>query len=198
MFAKARTWPIPPSDAIPREWRARGAKETRKSEEARSSPPTDSEHDLPSLNAFIVDHMAAIIEEWQTYAASLEVMEGMDVESFRSEATAVLSELVSHMRVSQTSLEQQDKSRGLDLRRFLTQSAAKKHGAARRERGFTAVQLVAEIRALRATVIRLWVAQLRSADLDTVYELTRFHEAIDQAMSDSIANYSQRPAQSPA
>jgi signal transduction histidine kinase len=52
--------------------------------------------------------------------------------------------------------------------------------------------MVAEFRALRASVIRLWTRQqggeLRAADVE---DLTRFNESIDQALAESVARYNE-------
>lgn len=51
--------------------------------------------------------------------------------------------------------------------------------------GFNINQLVAEYRALRASVLRLWIDECQPAapDLD---EVMRFNEAIDQAVAESV------------
>ncbi|HET7234352.1 MAG TPA: HAMP domain-containing sensor histidine kinase, partial [Longimicrobium sp.] len=70
-------------------------------------------------------------------------------------------------------------------------TAAEEHGAGRAESGFTVEQMVSEYRALRASVIRLWAqgqGELGPADLD---DLTRFNEAIDQSLAESISRYTE-------
>ncbi|HYH81997.1 MAG TPA: HAMP domain-containing sensor histidine kinase, partial [Longimicrobium sp.] len=59
----------------------------------------------------------------------------------------------------------------------------------RAESGFTVEQMVSEYRALRASVIRLWTrarGELAPADLE---DLTRFNEAIDQSLAESVTRY---------
>ena len=49
--------------------------------------------------------------------------------------------------------------------------------------------MVSEYRALRASVVKLWVAHhqiLGNTDID---DLTRFNESIDQAVTESVAHY---------
>ena len=55
--------------------------------------------------------------------------------------------------------------------------------------GFDINQLVAEYRALRASVLRLWTQRVRArrTDLD---DIIRFNEAIDQALAESVAFFS--------
>jgi len=45
-------------------------------------------------------------------------------------------------------------------------------------------QMVSEFRALRASVIKLWEAQLTKATKADVSDLTRFDESIDQAIAE--------------
>lgn len=140
---------------------------------------------------FILSHIDAILDEWQRYVQTLPPAHGMDAADFRTDARAILEAIASDMGVVQSELEQEDKSKGLDLHRFRTQtSAAESHGAIRYSQGFAAAQLIGEYRALRASVIRLWMAQLDSADLSSLNSLVRFNEALDQAMSESVARFS--------
>jgi hypothetical protein len=53
-------------------------------------------------------------------------------------------------------------------------------------------QMVAEYRALRASVIKLWETQRgRATDVD-FRDLTRFNEALDQQMIESIHHYTEK------
>src|SRR3954469_16884261 len=63
------------------------------------------------------------------------------------------------------------------------------HGVLRHLAGFDLRQLAAEFRALRASVLRLWLKR-GVEDATAFYQMTRFNEAIDQALAESIANYS--------
>ena len=69
-------------------------------------------------------------------------------------------------------------------------TAAGEHGAGRAASGFTVAQMTAEYRALRASVVRLWTATLdRALAARDVEDLTRFHEAVDQALAESLARF---------
>jgi len=59
----------------------------------------------------------------------------------------------------------------------------------RAEVGFTVVQMVAEFRALRASVVRLWTAQQPYSGAPELDDLIRFNEAIDQAIAESLVRY---------
>jgi signal transduction histidine kinase len=69
-------------------------------------------------------------------------------------------------------------------------SAAGEHGAGRAESGFTVAEMTAEYRALRASVVRLWIAaQGRALAEQDLEDLTRFHEALDQALAASLVRF---------
>jgi signal transduction histidine kinase len=68
-------------------------------------------------------------------------------------------------------------------------SAAEIHATLRLNDGFNIDQMVSEYRALRASVVKQWVARNQPiADTD-INDLTRFNEAIDQAIAESVAEY---------
>jgi signal transduction histidine kinase len=60
----------------------------------------------------------------------------------------------------------------------------------RAKHGFTAAQTVSEFRALRATILRLWAGRTREVAASDLEDMTRFNEAVDQALMESISRYS--------
>ena len=74
--------------------------------------------------------------------------------------------------------------------------SATTHGILRQLVGFDLVQLAAEYRAVRATVLRLWTKELVTADATALEDVARFNEGVDQALAESIASYSDRVANS--
>ena len=75
-------------------------------------------------------------------------------------------------------------------------TAATAHGALRHLSGFNLLQLGAEYRALRASVIKLWRAHLSKEHHGALDDLTRFNESVDQALAESIASYADELARS--
>jgi signal transduction histidine kinase len=69
------------------------------------------------------------------------------------------------------------------------QTSAQAHGGDRLWQGSNQVQGLAEFRALRATVIRLWMNSSPPIDDSAMYQLIRFDEGIDQAVSESTARF---------
>ncbi|MGZ3252678.1 MAG: sensor histidine kinase, partial [Burkholderiaceae bacterium] len=95
----------------------------------------------------------------------------------------------------QNSEKQYEKSQGQAPDIEKKPSAASIHGAMRQASNFSLLQLSAEYRALRATVLRLWLPQVAEMSANTTYEMIRLNEAIDQALAESVVTYSARAEQ---
>ena len=149
------------------------------------------------LARFITEHLEEILVEWEVFAASLlppgAVMTSL---ALRDHASEVLLAIAEDIESEQTDLEQAYKSKGFAQIAEATRTAAMTHGALRHLAGFDLRQLAAEFRALRASVLRLWLKQGSPLDETALYETTRFNEAIDQALAESISNYSDEVARS--
>ena len=113
----------------------------------------------------------------------------MDVAQLRDHAREILETIVEDMTSSQTDTEQNRKARGKGRLMALALDFARKHANRRHEEGFNVNQVVAEYRALRASIIRLWTQEAKTVDADALYELTRFNEEIDQAMTYSVEEF---------
>ena len=148
------------------------------------------------LARFIIENLEELLVEWEAFALSL-LSQGQEMTSLalRDHATQIQIAIAEDIESNQTDLEQAYKSKGFVPIAEATKTAAMTHGALRYLAGFDLRQLAAEFRALRASVLRLW---LRSGaeDETAVYQMTRFNEAIDQALAESIANYSDEVARS--
>ena len=148
------------------------------------------------LSQFITENLEPILAEWEAFAASLLASgEQMTSLALRDHASQILKAIAEDIETDQSDLEQAYKSKGFAPIAAATRSAAMTHGALRHLAGFDLRQLAAEFRALRASVLRLWLKQ-GSGDSTSLYQLTRFNEAIDQALAESITNYSNEVARS--
>lgn len=137
------------------------------------------------LADFITENMEAILQEWESFAATLSpAAEEMSDRALRDHAPQILAAISKDMKSAQSWQEQSDKARGraTDSR---IETAAQTHGLLRALHNFDINQLVAEYRALRASVTRLWIDEHPQDDLE-VEELIRFNEAIDQAIAESV------------
>jgi signal transduction histidine kinase len=148
------------------------------------------------LSAFVAANIEPILAEWEDFARSTIPATGtMTTLAIRDHAREILLTIVADMESVQTEAQRHIKSEGRAPATGV-RSSADKHGSLRQLVGFDLNQLGAEFRALRATVLRLWAANARSAGLEELEEVTRFNEGIDQALAESIASYSEHVATS--
>lgn len=113
----------------------------------------------------------------------------MDAAAFRDHIPEIIAAVVQDLRTPQGAEQQLAKSEGRDSQLDGPKSAARSHGRLRAKSGFNIDQMVAEYRAMRAAVLRLW-ADVRTLDQDAVQDMIRFNEAIDQAVAESVADFS--------
>ena len=149
------------------------------------------------LYQFINQHIEDIIGEWETFADTLgPAADAMSQLALRDHAKGILEAIALDIATRQNPVEQLEKSQGLaaDEKEDL-KSAASIHGSLRQASDFSLTQLSAEYRALRATVLRLWLPTVDQMSGSTVQEMVRFNEAIDQALAESIVTYSARADQ---
>lgn len=139
------------------------------------------------LTEFIARNHDAIIADWVAFAATLRPWsDGRSTKSLRNHAEQLLSAVVSDMETPQTAEQKSDKSHGLTRRGKLAH-VGQMHAEQRLATGFDLEQLVSEYRALRASIMRLWSEDGHGGDAD----VTRFHEAIDEGLSESAVRYSE-------
>lgn len=149
------------------------------------------------LAQFIGDNLEKILAEWEAFAASLNVAgQPMTSLALRDHARQILLAIAEDIESNQTAVEQAYKSKGFVPIAEATRTAAMTHGALRYLSGFDLRQLAAEFRALRASVLRLWLRRGVDGEESALYQMTRFNESIDQALAESIANYSDEVARS--
>ena len=143
------------------------------------------------LHDFILTNRESILREWEAFARTCSPASvTMGVEALRDHANAMLTVIARDLTTAQGRRDQSDKSKGLaPPSEAAPPTAAEEHGAGRAGSGFTVAQMVAEYRALRASVLRLWTTaqgELGPAEID---DLVRFNEAVDQALAESIAEF---------
>ncbi|MDP9108453.1 MAG: ATP-binding protein [Pseudomonadota bacterium] len=150
------------------------------------------------LPDFIETSLPEIIAEWVDFASTLlPSAEALNPLALRDHAPQILSAIAADIRRPQSLVEQSAKSRGLSAGpRDGPHTAAQVHGALRARHGFTMTQHVSEFRALRASVLRLWtLAHGTPNDTSASDDITRFHEAIDQAIVESVEFFSRELTQ---
>ena len=142
------------------------------------------------LSAFIRENIEAILNEWQEFAASIPSAKEMNRGELRNDAQEILLAIARAIDNSQSLEQQSQKSKGQQHRLDTFDTAAESHGLARFASGFDIKEMVSEYRALRGSVVRLWVARAPDAATGTLDELTRFNEGIDQALTESVVRFS--------
>lgn len=149
------------------------------------------------LSRFIRENIEPILVEWEAFARTLPRGEAMDITALRDHASDMLRVIADDLDLPQTAQEQAEKSRGeSDANGDIISTAAQQHGAGRAESGFTVGQMVAEFRALRASVMRLWSEAHEDTAATDLRDMSRFNEAIDQAIAESITRYTEDVGQS--
>jgi signal transduction histidine kinase len=138
-----------------------------------------------SLSAFIHDHHEEIICEFAAFARTLMPPDAdMSEAELRDHAEDILTAVVHDISIAQTGAEQSRKSQGHGSANMM-EASGRLHADDRIEHGFSFRSVLAEFRALRATVLRLY-EDSGAADLTQV---TRFNEAIDEALTASMERF---------
>lgn len=141
------------------------------------------------LGGFINDNLEPILQAWEDFARTIEPPAlTMDDTDLRDHAKQMLQTFAKDLATSQTEHERATKSKGLGTR-GPGDTAAETHAEARLLSGYTVVQLVSEYRALRSSVLTLWSNQTSGHRASDLADVTRFNEAVDQALAESIARY---------
>ncbi|MDB0573917.1 sensor histidine kinase [Ralstonia solanacearum] len=146
-----------------------------------------------NLSDFIEANLPGLIDDWSEYAHKVSVDCGrLSEDQLRNSARDLLVQIAADMRESQTPAQQHAKSWG---DRPPSESgfneAAHEHADDRLSHGFGINDVVAEYRALRASVLRRW-QQASQADASALDEMIRFNEAIDQMVAESVRQHAQR------
>lgn len=146
-----------------------------------------------NLSTFIRSHMDDILAAWMTFAKKTAPAEEMMSDlALKDHAREILDAIAIDIETSQSKEQQFEKSQGDEDDTSNSGTAAAIHGRLRHASNFSLFQLSSEFRALRATVLRLWLPHVSAMSEDTIYAMVRFNEAIDQALAESIITYSER------
>jgi signal transduction histidine kinase len=145
-----------------------------------------------TLSQFIAQSSERIIADWEVFARScLPAANVMDLDQRRDHVANMLKAISNDLETPQTKREQVEKAIGNDDADVNSHTASNAHGTDRAASGYTPGQMVSEFRALRASVLRLWAEAQSNFDGANLEEITRFNEAIDQLLAESMAKYAQ-------
>jgi len=137
------------------------------------------------LGEFIRAHHEDIIREFSAFAKTLTPpgVEMTEAE-LRDHASEMLTAVVEDMHLRQTPQEQHRKSHGHGSARTM-EASGRLHAVDRIQHGYPSEAVLAEFRALRASVLRLY-GDSGASDLS---EVCRFNEAIDEALAESLHQF---------
>jgi signal transduction histidine kinase len=141
------------------------------------------------LAQFIRDNIDRIMNEWEAFAKSLPPGQNMTSTALRDDVERMLRFVAADMETNQSDPQQAAKGRGEEDASGNDDTAAQIHGRLRLMQAFDLAQMVAEFRALRASVIHLWSSEPGAALTNRASELIRFNEAIDQILAESVQRY---------
>ena len=140
------------------------------------------------LSDFIRSELEQILEAWAGFAQGLAHARHMDESDLRDHAREMLLDISRDLDSGQTDSEQSAKSKGHGPSDE-NYSWAEVHGGERHSSGFSVMETVSEFRALRASVVSLWTKASPTLSGQQIDDLMRFHEAIDQAVAESLKHY---------
>ncbi len=140
------------------------------------------------LADFIRAELESILQGWEEFAKTILQARHMDKTGLRDHARDMLLEIADDLGSYQSKSEQAAKSKGRGPENG-EQSGAEDHGSERHAGGFSVNETVSEFRALRASVVSLWTKAHPTISGRQLEDLTRFHEAIDQAVAESLDQY---------
>ncbi|MEX2472393.1 MAG: HAMP domain-containing sensor histidine kinase [Gemmatimonadota bacterium] len=144
------------------------------------------------LPEFMSVHMESTLQDFEDFARINTAMgESMDVEALRDLAEEVLETIIIDLGEPQSARAQERKSEGkASPAENASDTAARMYGSERAEAAFTPEDIVAEFHALRASVLRQWgKSEDRKHDAEDDEDQSRFHEAIDEALAQSVKGY---------
>ena len=142
-----------------------------------------------SLADFIEANADAIVGDAVEFARTIDVGRTLDDVTLRDHLPDIIETVVADLRTPQSRTEEIEKSEGRAAQDACApMSAAGTHALHRALSGYSISNLVAEYRALRASVLRKW-AEVSELQTRHAAEITRFNEAIDEAITDSVRYY---------
>lgn len=147
------------------------------------------------LADFIASNIEPILADWEAFARAISPDATMDKLALRDHAADILQATARDMRSAQTDIERRDKSEGNAVAAAASarlDGASDVHAVGRVSSGFDLLEVVAEYRALRASVLRLWRASAPGRDDRDLDDVTRFNESIDQSLTTAVASYTRR------
>src|SRR5260370_41953067 len=145
------------------------------------------------LSEFIRTRPGAIEREWEKFVGPLNPFAPTSKFSISSyDLRGILHAIADDMESPQTSAQQREKSQGKAAYEDALDRITGEHASLRLDSGFNLEHVVAEYRALRASVLWLWSETNRSNEEQDLEEVIRFNETIDQAIAEVTRRFADR------
>lgn len=140
------------------------------------------------FSEFINNHMEDILRVCEQDARAILPRKDFSSEELRNEFKEVLEAIVHDIQQAQTEYEDSERSKG---RGTVSDepTSAHHHGTQRFGLGADVFQLATEYRALRRSVIQLWVEATKPSSSQDFTDLIQFNEAIDKTLSESVHHF---------
>lgn len=146
----------------------------------------------PRLSEFLATHAGEILLGWDEFAATvLHEGKALDAAALRDHAAEILKAIAADLARPQSQAEQDAKGKGRGPRGALP-TPAETHADFRMVAGFAVDAMITEYRALRASVLKIWARHGGGTGPEDMEDLTRFNEAIDQAIAESVGRYTKQ------
>lgn len=146
-----------------------------------------------NISVFITRHIEEILVEWEAFANTFgPAADKMTSVELRDHAKQILEFVAHDIQRAETAAQKEAKSHGDEAHHSTCDNASTVHGELRFASGFTLLQLIAEYRALRASVLKLWQAGDDTMSTRKGQDVMRFNEAIDQSLAVAAVAYSDK------
>jgi signal transduction histidine kinase len=147
------------------------------------------------LPDFITFNLEAIMKEWEAFARTTTPGAKMDKIALRDHVKDILMATVSDMQSAkcvtvETAILQDQGHRPEKCERL--EIASELHAVGRLGSGFELLEVIAEYRALRASVLRLWRQSKPAVDEQNVEGLAQFNELVDQSLAMAVSSYTKQ------
>ena len=146
----------------------------------------------PRLAAFLHDNAVEILQAWDEFAATVSHGgRSLDQTALRDHAAEILKTIALDLAQPQTAFQQDEKGKGRGPRGSFP-TPAETHADTRMVAGFAIDAMITEYRALRASVLKIWAKAGGGTAPGDLADLTRFNEAIDQSIAESVGRYTRQ------
>lgn len=136
------------------------------------------------LAQFITQSQDEILTQWDEFAASLAGASDMNRTELRDHAKQILLAIASDLSKTDDQIKKKRHAAPNASR-----TASEGHATERLRSGFSLSEMISEYRALRVSVLQLWGATVTEWRRPEIEDVTRFNEAIDQAIAEALLRF---------